>query len=104
MSLCRAAFNHDKKVLIAGVTRKGGRGIPACVMQQEETNRKRKRQLDVRGTVKAAVLDGDSGCLDLVAVSIYDTKPVHVLLMNALQIKWIVKLKMIYCLDTRKLE
>ena len=29
----KAAFNHTKKVIIAGVARKGMRGIPACAQQ-----------------------------------------------------------------------
>ena len=35
---CQTAFMHPMKVLVHGVTRKGGRGIPSCVAQQELTN------------------------------------------------------------------
>jgi hypothetical protein len=58
-------------VLACGVVRKN-RGIPASVIQEEVTSRK---TLDsIRGTVKIAhTSDG------LVVVSVYDTKPVHML-------------------------
>ena len=35
----------------------------------------------MRGTVKAARLTGDPGCPDLLAVSVYDTKPVYFFLL-----------------------
>ena len=41
--------------------------------------------------MKVAVLKGDSQCPDLVATSVYDTKPVHFLSMSAESIKWIKK-------------
>ena len=69
----KAAFNHTKKVQIAGVTPKGIRGIPAYFLQDEVKSP--KELLAVRGTVKAAVLMGDPDCLNLVATSVYDTKP-----------------------------
>eukprot|EP00957_Ditylum_brightwellii_P149143 11357731-Ditylum_brightwellii.AAC.1 len=58
-SFYRAAYNHEKKVLCHGVTRKGGRGIPDCVQQEDQ-----KSAADQRlacGTVKVAVLEGDTG-------------------------------------------
>ena len=76
---CRAAYNHPRKVLCHGVARKSGRGIPPSVLQEEVKNITQQR--DVRGTVKAAVLEGDLGCPNLVASSVYDTKPVHYLSM-----------------------
>ena len=75
------------KVLVAGVARKGGRCVPKCVLQDEQMTR--AAQMIVRGTVKVAVLKGDSQCPDLVATSVYDTKPVHFLSMSAESIKWI---------------
>jgi hypothetical protein len=100
--LCRVSFNHPNKVLIAGVTRKGGRGLPASVLQEEEKNK--ERQLGVRGTVKAAVLKGDENCPGLVANSVYDTKPVHFLSMICEEIKWIKKQRLVYNCDTGKVE
>jgi hypothetical protein len=100
--LCRVSFNHPNKLLIAGVTRKGGRGLPGSVLQEEEKNK--DRQLGVRGTVKAAVLLGDAGCPGLVANSVYDTKPVHFLSMICEEIKWIKKHRLVYNCDTGKVE
>ena len=56
------------KILAHGVARKGLRGIPKCVMQDELKNR--TEQLLVRGTVKAAVLEGDPICPNLLASQI----------------------------------
>ena len=45
----------------------------------------------MRHTVKAAVLRGDEVCKDLLAVSIYDTKPVYFLSHAAEKLEWIEK-------------
>ena len=71
----RADLNHTRKILCQGVTRKGMCGIPPSVLQDEQKSR--KYQIKVCGTVKAALLEGDAACPNLVACSIYDTKPVH---------------------------
>ena len=63
----RASFTHKNKVRISGPTRKSGRGLPQCVLQEEKMSPSEIRQ--VRGTVKAPVLEGDSEMPDLVAVS-----------------------------------
>jgi hypothetical protein len=84
-----AAYKHERKVLVAGVCRKGGRGFPETVLQAEVTSK--ADQIRVRGTVKAAVLEGDESCPNLVAVSVYDTKPVHFLSMSCTSIQWIQK-------------
>ena len=101
-TFCRAAYNHENKVLCHGVTRKGGRGIPPSVIQQEVTNKEEQKR--VRGTVKAAVLEADPGCPGLRASSIYDTKPVHYLSMVTEMLKWIVKERSVYNVDTGKDE
>ena len=69
-----------------GVTRKGGRGLPNFVLQDEVQNR--TKQDKVRGTVLAAELKGDLKCPSLLAVSVYDTKSVHFLTMCAEKICW----------------
>ena len=38
-AFCRYAYNHKNRVLVHGVTRRWGRGIPNCVLQQEVINR-----------------------------------------------------------------
>jgi hypothetical protein len=102
VAFCKAAVNHSKKVLCHGVTRKGMRGIPNCVKQEEGKNK--KEQLEKRGTVKAAVLEGDSKCQNLVASSVYDTKPVHYLSMVAEELKWVEVSKPVYNVDTGGME
>ena len=61
----RKVYTHDKRVMVHRVARKGMRGIPVVVKQEEVKNR--KKQIQVRGTVKAAVLQGDKECPDIVA-------------------------------------
>ena len=85
----KATFNHPHSVLVAGVARKGMRGVPSCVLQEEKSSK--KDQMKVRGTVKAAILKDDPNCPDLVATSVYDTKPVHFLSMSCSRIQWIIK-------------
>ena len=78
-AFCRAAYHHDFKVLCHGVACKAGRGIPKCLLQDEEKNPVAQRAAG--RTVKAAVLEGDLGCSNLIASSMYDTNPVHYLSM-----------------------
>jgi hypothetical protein len=42
------------------ICRKGGRGFPQAVLQEEV--KARTEQIKVRGTVKAAVLEGNATC------------------------------------------
>ena len=63
-------------------------------MQAELHNR--KEQEKVRDTVIAAELVGDSKCPSLIAVSVYDTKPVHLLSMAVDNIKWTEKKREVY--------
>ena len=62
------------------------RWIPLAVIQDEVKNP--KMQYTVRGTVKAAVLEGDPSCPNLVATSVYDSKLVHMLSMTCQELKW----------------
>ena len=82
----RDAYTHLKKIKLHGVTRKSGRGLPSTIMQKEVQNK--AEQEKVRGTVLAAELVDDSKCPSLIAVSVYDTKPVHFLSMKSDSIKW----------------
>ena len=58
---------------ISGPTRKSGRGLPKCVILEEA--KKAEAIHAVRGTVKAAVLEGDNEVPTLLAVS-YEWVPV----------------------------
>jgi len=50
----------------------------------------------VRGTVRAAVLEGDNELPELVAMSVYDNKPVHFLSMTCQSVKWIEKTRSVW--------
>ena len=96
--LCRLAYGLDQRVMIHGVTRPSLRGIPPAIKQNEVT---RKGDLEkVRHTVKAAVLKGDEVCKGLVAISLYDTKPVYFLTNACEGITWTQKGKKVY--DTKE--
>ena len=63
--------------MVHGVAKKSGRGLPKCIIQDEVTNK--NLQAEVRGTTKAAVLEGDNECPNIVAFSVYDKKQVNFL-------------------------
>ena len=54
------------------------------------------QQEKVRGTVKGAILTGDDELKNLVAVSVYDTKPVNFLSMCCETVQWILKKRNIF--------
>ena len=56
----------------------------------------------MRHTVKAAVLRGDKVCHDLIACSIYDTKPVYFLTNAAEKIEWVKKQKKTFDPNSRE--
>ena len=85
-AFCRYVHNHKNRVLVYGVTQKWGLGIPDCVLKEEVINH--NAQIAVQDTVKAAKSVGDPDCLDLIASSVYNTKPVHYLSMVSKSNKW----------------
>jgi len=95
------AYTHERKVKISGPTRKAGRGLPSCVLQQEVHGKEELRR--VRGTVKGAVLEGDDDMPGLVAVSYYDQKPVHFLSTICEEIRWIKLQRKVYCNETQSM-
>ena len=101
-AFCRSAYHPDCKVLCHSVACKAGRRIPECVLQDEENNPVTQRA--ARGTVKAAVLEGDLGCPNIIASSVYDTNTVHCLSMVSKSIQWVQKEKMVYNVDNGKVE
>lgn len=88
---CRLAFSMDQRVMVHGVTRPSLRGIPSIIKQDEVTTKSNLEK--VRNTVKVAVLKGDEVIKDLVAVSIYDTKPVYLLSNACERVEWVSKEK-----------
>ena len=93
--LCRTAYvSLESKVLLHGVTRVSGRGLPKSVIQEPVTTLNELQTLT--GTTKAAVIIGDNECPALIAFSVYDSKPVHFLSSIATEIKWLRKDRKIY--------
>lgn len=82
------------KALAHGVVRTSGRGLPPSVKQDEETNAVRAELL--KGTTKAARLQNSLDCPDLLAVSVYDTKPVHLLSTVSDSVKWVQKSRKVW--------
>ena len=101
-TFCKEEYTHKKKLMVHGVARKVMRGIPSSVIQDKVHNK--KKLIEVRGTVKVAVLQGDKKCPNLVASIIYDTNPVHFLSMVCTEVKWISKMRQVYNVDTGMLE
>ena len=91
-----------KKVRLHSVTIKGGKGLPNFVLQDEVQNR--TEQDKVRGTVLAAELKGDPKCPSLLTLSVYDTKPVHFLIMYAEKIFWDENKREVYDRETGKMK
>jgi hypothetical protein len=90
----REAYIGKNQVLCHGVARKSGRGLPKSIIQEEA---KIKSQQDkIRGTTKAAMLTGDPEVPELVAFSVYDTKPVHFLSMACTGLEWIEKRRRVF--------
>ena len=58
----------------------------------------------MRSTVKAAVLEGDPKCPNLVASSVYDAKPVHYFSMVSGEVKWVEVNKDVYNVDSGEVE
>jgi len=82
---------YQAKALAHSVARAHGRGLPLAIVQKEEKNVACAEQL--RGTTKVARMVDNRNCPDLLASSVYDTKPVHVLSMALECVEWNVKQK-----------
>jgi hypothetical protein len=85
VKLARAAYSLPKPVLVHCVLRKSGRGCPPCVIQEEKLG---KHANAAWGTVKAAVLKGDSMSSDLVIASCYDQKPFYMISSKVKKFSW----------------
>jgi hypothetical protein len=70
-------------------------GLPQRILQA---------MMAVCGTVKAVVLVGDPACPNLLATSVYDTRPVHFLSTVGENIKWMVKEPLVCDVETMKME
>ena len=99
----RAALTEiPQNIRVHGVCRTDKCGLPSVVLQKEVTG---DRNLErVRGTVKAAVLKEDGKVKDLVAFSVFDSKPVHFLSTAATSLKWKKKVKKVYDSSTNQMQ
>jgi hypothetical protein len=91
---------YRANALAHGVARTNGRGVPAAIIQKEEKNKDGAEKL--RGTTKAARLDNLPGCPDMLAVSTYDTKPVHILSTAAESVEWVAKERKVWDANENK--
>ena len=80
---------YKEKCLVHGVVRTHQRGLPHSVIQKEVKNRRQQDLL--RNTVKCAVLKNDREVGDVIACSVYDTKPVHFLSTTETCVDWVAK-------------
>jgi len=85
---------YRERTLAHGVVRTHGRGLPDAVIQREEKNVKRAESL--RGTTKAARMQNNPACPDILAMSVYDTKPVHMLSTVAESVVWTKKTRKVW--------
>ena len=85
---------YQAKALAHGVVRPHGRGVPPLIVQKEEKNVAQAEQLC--GTTKAARLADSQTCPDLLAASVYDTKPVHMLSTVSECVEWTVMRKKVW--------
>jgi hypothetical protein len=72
--------------LCQGVTRASGRGIPDGVVMTAELDPAKAEKR--RGETHAAIYENDPNCHNLIAASVYDTKPVHMISTIAETVDW----------------
>ena len=101
VNFTKRCYLHPKKVLVAGVCHKNGRGVPASAFQEEIANR--SEQMKVRGTVKFAILKGDPSCPNMLVGSVHDSKPVHMVTMITDAVRWTIKTRRIWSKELGKL-
>ena len=75
-------------------------GILACIKKQELKSK--KAHIETRGTENAAVLKGDTKTTKLIEDSVYETKPVHYISVVSEDLKWVVKEKECFNVETGK--
>ncbi len=80
---------YRTEALAHGVGHANYQGIPSSIIQKEKKNVLRAEHLC--GTTMAARLLHHDACPDLLAMSVYNTKPVHILSSAAECGEWIVK-------------
>ena len=92
-----ASLKHPAHVMVEGVCRKGKRGVPDCIKQEEVPAHKKRKLAEVVGTLKAAVTYPEEYPEHaVISVSLYDKKPVYLMSSAATSIKWTKKLKKVW--------
>ncbi len=87
-------------IMVHGITCKSGCSLPPCILQEKLKNQKETEK--VRGFTKEAVLDGDAWCPNLIAFSVYNTKPMQFLSISCTELKWIEEVKIVFAEKGRK--
>ena len=82
----KQALLSKNKIKIHGVTKNHQRGIPSIIQQSEIQNE--ALMLVQKGTVKVAVLEGDSDAQNVIAISYYDSKPIYFLSTVLKHVGW----------------
>ncbi len=75
-NLAQELYHLPNCILVHAVIQKSNCNVPKCVVQEEKTGKAAEL---VRGTAKAAMLQGDSKSCDLILASCYDQKPFYML-------------------------
>jgi hypothetical protein len=90
---------YRAKALAHGVMRTSGRGFPPSITQVEEKNAAAAEKL--KGKTLAAVLKISLETLDMLAVSVYDNKPVHMLSTMSESIEWVTKKRKVWLASSK---
>ena len=99
--LAWGAYKGKNQVKIHGVVRRHNRGAPSCVLQEDKT--KKEEVEAARGTLKAAILKGDTNCPDLCVISYYDSKVVYLMSTANQSLRWRVKERKVFDKGKNKL-
>ena len=82
------------QALAHGVMRTSGRGFPPSVKQDEEKNANKAETL--KGTTKAAILKNLVDTPNMIAASVYDNKPVHLMSTVIENVEWVSKKRKVW--------
>jgi hypothetical protein len=91
---------YKTEALAHGVAHTNGQGIPPLIIQTEEKSINCAEQLHDR--TMAARLLHYAACPYLLAASVYNTKPMHILSTVAECVEWIVKEKEVWSKSIQK--
>ena len=86
--------------MIHGIYRQGSRGIPDKLKQ--ETRTKQDEEFNARGTLIAAICNGDPDMTPIIYTSLYDVKPFYMMSTVASEVVWTRKFINIFCTTNRK--